>query len=304
MKEQLANRKLGRGLSALLGDNYQDKLSGLTSDSNTEDKVQEIPVNRIVKGTYQPRQHFDSNELNELSRSIKENGVLQPIILRKSPQNQNNYEIIAGERRFRASQLAGLKSVPAIVREISDNKALELAIVENIQRSDLNAIEEATSYQRLIDDFGHKQEKIAEKIGRSRSYVTNSLRLLMLPNEVQKMVQKGSISASHARTLINCQDPVALANKIVNQNLSVRDLEVMVQNNNTKAEVKIASSQSKAKKAQRVRLAELTEQISQILGGLKVKVRYDAAEEKGQVTFFYKDLAKLEKMINNLSRKK
>ena len=222
----MQEQKLGRGLSALLGESKSKKEFIPFSNKIDGENVDFIPLNKIIAGIYQPRQNFNQNELVELADSIKESGVIQPIILRKA--EDDHYEIIAGERRFRASKIAGLKTIPAIVKKINNHEALELAIVENIQRSDLSPIEEARGYQRLVDEFSYTQEQIAKRTGKSRSHITNLLRLLGLPENVRDLLDRGLISMGHARAIINSIDPAKLARRIIDEELTVRDVEILV----------------------------------------------------------------------------
>ena len=206
---------LGRGLSSLLGD----------SESKVEKNFADIKD--LVRNKFQPRKFFSKESLEELSNSIKEQGIIQPIVVRNDKSQEGKYEIVAGERRWLAAQNAGIHKVPIITLDIDDGKSLELAIVENVQRQDLNAIEEADSYQKLINDFNYNHEKLSKFIGKSRSYIANSLRLLQLPKEVIKMVQEGNLSAGHARALINLNNSEEIAKKIIQKKLSVRQAEVL-----------------------------------------------------------------------------
>ena len=207
---------LGRGLSSLLG------------DSSKKIDVNKVSIKDLTRNKLQPRKHFDKESLVELTNSIKEQGVIQPIVVRPNKLLEGKYEIIAGERRWLASQNAGLHEVPVVILHVDDVKSLELAIVENIQRQDLNSIEEARGYRRLIDDFNYNQEKLSQFIGKSRSYIANSLRLLSLPEDVLLMVERGNLSAGHARTLIGLNNSVDIAKKIIQKKLSVRQSEILV----------------------------------------------------------------------------
>jgi ParB family chromosome partitioning protein len=235
MTEQYAHeKKLGRGLSALLGENksktsiinsnFNNVRSDLANDPRNQGFVEKIPANKIIAGVYQPRQNFVEKEIQELAESIRQQGLIQPILLRKKG-DEDLYEIIAGERRFRACQIAGINEIPAIVKKINNHDALEIALIENIQREDLSVMEEARGYQRLIDEFSYLQEVVAKKVGKSRSHIANLLRLLNLPNEVQEFLDKKLISMGHARAIANANDPEELANKIVNESLTVRQAE-------------------------------------------------------------------------------
>ena len=207
---------LGRGLSSLIGETKS------INKSNT------VEISKIVKNRFQPRKIFDENKLNELTNSIKESGVLQPIIVRKYNKDNDKYEIIAGERRFLAAQKAGLEEVPVVVTNVDDLKSLEFAIIENVQRDDLNPLEEAQSYQRLIDEFSYDHEKVSKFIGKSRSYITNSLRILTLPKEVLNLIETRKITAGHAKILVGLDNAEFVANKIYDKKLSVRQAENLV----------------------------------------------------------------------------
>jgi ParB family chromosome partitioning protein len=302
MKDQINNnKKLGRGLSALIGNSaHVNKPSPIISDLNGE-VIEMIDIAKIVSGVYQPRKHFKHNELNDLSESIKENGVIQPIIVRRAHDVKEIYEIIAGERRYRASKQAGLKTVPAIIKELNNNQALEFAIVENVQRSDLSAIEEANGYRQLMSEFNYTQDQVAKKVGHSRSRIANLLRLLSLPKEVQDMIDKGQISVGHAKIIIGHDNSLELAHKVTDESLSVRDLEELVG-------IKIASDKSHkptAKVSKRTlknqAFKELEGSFSKIVEDLKVKINYDNKKQKGKITIFYNDLHQIEKLIKKFS---
>ena len=207
---------LGRGLSSLIG------------ETKVENKTNNLSLSEIIPNKYQPRKNFDEENLNDLANSIKERGVIQPIIVRKSKLENSKYEIIAGERRWLAAQKAGLHEIPVVVTDADDLKSLEFAIVENVQRHDLNPLEEAQGYKRLIDDFSYDQEKVSKFIGKSRSYITNSLRLLTLPDDVLQLVEKQKISAGHAKILVGLENASFVANKIIEKKFSVRQAESFV----------------------------------------------------------------------------
>jgi len=214
---------LGRGLSALMG----EAASALElQDTNIQSEHNHLPLENLVAGLYQPRKFFYEEDLQELSASIQKRGVLQPIIVR--PLGQNKYQIIAGERRWRASKMAGLSTIPAIVKELTDKEALEFAIVENVQRQDLNPLEEAEGYQRLIEEFSYTQDVLAKSMGKSRSHITNLLRLLTLPDEIKDYIYDGSLSMGHARSLINVENNIELAKKIISEGLNVRQAEQLL----------------------------------------------------------------------------
>ena len=216
MMNNRLKKGLGRGLSSLLG------------DESKKIETNKILIKDIVRNKFQPRKHFDKESLEELTISIKEQGIIQPIVVRPAKLSEGKYEVIAGERRWLASQNAGLHEVPVVILDVDDVKSLEFSIVENVQRQDLNPIEEATGYQRLINDFNYNQEKVSQFIGKSRSYIANSLRLLSLPEEVLLMVRQGNLSAGHARSLVNLNNSVEIARKIIQKKLSVRQSEILV----------------------------------------------------------------------------
>ena len=223
MNSSISKKGLGRGLSSLMGDTSDDSMQ--TESVNQETK---ISIANLKPSPSQPRRLFDKKSINELAESIKSKGLVQPILVRPSPTEVGKYEIIAGERRWRAAQIAQLHEVPAVVRQLDDVEALEIAIIENVQRSDLSPIEEAAGYKRLIENHGHTQEVLGEIVGKSRSHIANILRLLSLPRSIQDMITEGKISSGHARAIMNSAFPEQLANKIVKENLSVREVENLV----------------------------------------------------------------------------
>lgn len=218
---EIRKQVLGRGLSALLGSSSDE-----TDDEKLESSTT-LPIDKIVPGRHQPRTHFPPEELEALSISIKEKGVLQPILVRLQPEDSSLYEIVAGERRWRASKAAGLQNIPAIIKSFSDAESLEVGLLENIQRQDLNPIEEAEGYRRLAEEFNHTQESLARILGKSRSHIANTLRLLTLPKKIKDYLSEGKLSAGHGRSLIGAQDPEGLAKLIIEQNLSVREIETL-----------------------------------------------------------------------------
>ncbi len=224
MNAPLQKSRLGRGLASLIGDApvTQPRIP-------PEGEQRMVPIDQVRAGKLNPRKTFNEDDLTDLANSIREKGLVQPILVRPEPGASNSYEIVAGERRWRASQRAGLHTVPVIVRDLPDQEVLELAIIENVQRADLNPIEEAAGYQELIERYAYTQERLAEVIGKSRSHLANTLRLLKLPVSVQSMVEGGKISAGHARALVGRDDAEAIAQKIVESQLNVRDVEALVQ---------------------------------------------------------------------------
>lgn len=295
------NKKLGRGISALLGETKLSATGRLVTKKGLE-IVASIKLSKIRAGVYQPRTNFKEEELQELANSIIENGIIQPIILRKVDE-EDNYEIIAGERRFRAAKIAGLEEVPTIVKKINNHEALELALIENIQRSDLSVIEEALSYQKLIDEFAYSQQQIATKVGKSRSHVTNLLRLLKLPKEVQKLLEKNELSMGHARAIIKSDNPEQLAKLAVSQNLTVRQIEDLsrdekvINNQNT---LSITKSESQVKYVDNNHLSELENQLSNLLK-MESKIHYNAIKNNGKITIKFSDFDKIQDLINKLT---
>ena len=266
---------LGRGLSSLIG------------ETKTEKSTSKILISDLIRNKYQPRKTFDSENLLELINSIKERGIIQPIIVRRSEQQKNKYEIIAGERRWLAAQKAGLHEVPAVVTEADDLKSLEFAIVENVQRHDLNSIEEAQGYQKLISEFSYDQEKVSKFIGKSRSHVTNCLRLLSLPADVIKLIENNKLTQGHAKVLVGLDNALFIAKKIIEKKLSVRQAESLV---------KIFKSQKPRKSQSKdPNLSQLELSISDKLG-LNVLIK-NKKNNSGSITFNYKDLDQLNKII-------
>ena len=266
---------LGRGLSSLIG------------ETKTEKSTSKILISDLIRNKYQPRKTFDSENLLELTNSIKERGIIQPIIVRRSEQQKNKYEIIAGERRWLAAQKAGLHEVPAVVTEADDLKSLEFAIVENVQRHDLNSIEEAQGYQKLISEFSYDQEKVSKFIGKSRSHVTNCLRLLSLPADVIKLIENSKLTQGHAKVLVGLDNALFIAKKIIEKKLSVRQAESLV---------KIFKSQKpRTSQSKDPNLSQLELSISDKLG-LNVLIK-NKKNNSGSITFNYKDLDQLNKII-------
>ena len=268
-------RGLGRGLSSLIGD--------IKVDTNTN----KLSISEIVRNRYQPRKNFDQESLNELTNSIKERGIIQPIIVRKSVDQKSKYEIIAGERRWLAAQNAGLHEVPVVITEADDLKSLEFAIVENVQRIDLNVIEEAQGYQRLINDFSYDQNKVAQFIGKSRSHVSNCLRLLNLPNEVLDLIKNNKLSQGHAKILVGLENAFFLAKKIIEKQLSVRQSESLVKIFKTK---KVSIFKVKDPNLKHLELT-LADKI-----GLNVLIKNNK-NNAGSITLEYKNLEQLNKLI-------
>lgn len=285
-------RGLGRGLSALMADVDAAPANEPQVSRKAE---QTIDIARIAPNPDQPRRTFTEDALEELAASIREKGIIQPLILRVNPRDPGGFEIVAGERRWRAAQRAQLHEVPAIVRELDDTEVLELAIIENIQRADLNAVEEAAGYRQLMDRFGHTQEKLATALGKSRSHIANLLRLLNLPDSVLEMVRMGDLSAGHARALVTAEDPEKLAREIVKKGLSVRQTEVLAKG--PKAPRDLPTNVTQIKDAD---TRHLERDLSAALG-MKVIIDHPAGKENGSITVSYKNLTQLDEVCRRLS---
>lgn len=281
-------KSLGRGLNALLGDDKTSRPDTASESSGT----QVAPIELLHPGKYQPRHVMDKAAIDELAASIAEKGVLQPLLVRPHPDRSGQYEIIAGERRWRAAQQAKLHEIPIVLREFSDVEALEVGLIENLQRQDLSPIEEAEGYQRLLDEFSHTQEKLADVVGKSRSHVANTLRLLGLPEGVRSLVENGSLSAGHARALIGMDDPVSLARKIVKEGLSVRQTEKLAR----------AASEPKASSASKPVKDPDTVALEQSLSGmLGLRVNIQSGKSGGSLTIHYKTLDQLDGVLHRIS---
>lgn len=293
MTEKKPDRRgLGRGLSALMADVNLDK--GPSAETIRTDLT--VPVEKIFPNPDQPRRDFQPQALQDLADSLRQKGVIQPLIVRKL-DGQDRYEIVAGERRWRAAQLAQLHELPVIVREFSDAEVLEIAIIENIQREELNSIEEALAYRQLMQRFGHTQEKIAEALSRSRSHIANLLRLLALPDEVQKMVQSGTLSAGHARALITTPNALELARKVVGKGLSVRETEALVRRSSIDPVKRQKSLRSEGKDADTRSLeADLSANLRML-----VRIDHDAGGVGGKLTVSYRNLDDLDLLCQALS---
>lgn len=288
MEKAVQKKGLGRGLSALMGD-----IDVSPSGSSVLDRF--LPIEKLKANLNQPRRDFDEDSLKELAASIKSKGIIQPIVVRQSKGNES-YEIVAGERRWRAAQIAGLDRVPVVVRELTDDEVLEIAIVENIQREDLNSIEEALAFRQLMDRFGHTQEQLSEALAKSRSHIANTLRLLNLPDLVQKMIRAGKLSAGHARALIGNENAESLAQQIVDKKLSVREVESLVQ----KAKgIRSKSHNSLIKKEKDLDTLALEADLSAILS---MRVSIDHLENSsGMLTISFNDLDQLDQLCRRLS---
>ena len=293
MLEDNNNKKnnLGKGLEALLGDKdfvLDDLTSALDLDNNKS--IQKVSIDLLTASPFQPRMNFDEEALETLSLSIKEKGILQPLLVRQKINGK--YEIIAGERRYRAALKAGLKEVPVMIKDMSDKEVLEVALIENIQRENLSAIEEAESLNNLIKSFSHTQESLSQVIGKSRSYIANTLRLLSLPQSVQQMVRENILTAGHVRPLIGMENAEEIAEKIIKKGLNVRQVEEFIQ--------QIKNSTPKTKKTKSQDIVDIEKNIKQHLG-LKIKI---SADQKGggKVVLAYSDLSELDKILDILRK--
>ena len=276
MDSNKIKKGLGRGLSSLIG------------ETKVETPKNQLSISDLIPNKYQPRKIFDEDNLNDLTNSIKERGILQPIIVRKSNDDKSKFEIIAGERRWLAAQKAGLHNVPVVITEVDDLKSLEFAIVENVQRHDLNPLEEAQGYRRLIDEFNYDQEKVSKFIGKSRSHITNSLRLLTLPLEVIKLIETQKLTAGHAKILVGLENSSFVANKIVEKKLSVRQAESFVKI--------FKNKRQKPNNVKDANIKDLEISVSNKIG-LNVLIK-NKKNNKGKITFEYKGLDQLNRIID------
>lgn len=277
--------RLGRGLSALLGEDVE---AFVETEKAREPRA--VPIERIRPGKFQPRRHFDDDEMAALVASVREKGVLQPVLVRQLA-GEDMFELVAGERRWRAAQAAQLHEIPVVIKELSDQDALEIALIENIQRESLTPVEEAEAYQRLIDEFAHTQDALSKVLGRSRSHVANTLRLLSLPNAVKEMVDDGRLTAGHARALIGVDDAVSIAELIVKKDLNVRQVEALVKRQKAGPASRPAVVKDPDTRA-------LEDELSTLLG-LKVNIHFKA--NGGTLTVSYKTLEQLDDVLHRLN---
>jgi ParB family chromosome partitioning protein len=290
----MAERKkgLGRGLSALMADVSEER--GSHSGGGKAEVL--VAIEHVRPNPEQPRRRFAQDALEELAASITEHGIIQPLIVRKDPGARSGYQIVAGERRWRAAQLAQLHEVPVIVREFDDTEVLEVAIIENIQRADLNPVEEAAGYRALVDRFGHTQEQLATALGKSRSHITNVMRLLSLPLEVQEMVEDGRLSFGHARALVALEDPTFAAREVVKKNLSVRQTEALV----ARSKKPVAPVKGDVRAPKDADTKSLEGDLSAALG-CKVIIDHTPGARNGRMTISYKTLEELDELCRKLS---
>ncbi|MEM5470823.1 ParB/RepB/Spo0J family partition protein [Hoeflea sp. AS60] len=297
MSDDVSKKRLGRGLAALIGE-IDQPIQSQSKPTVSADRT--VPIEHVSRNPRNPRRSFDPADLEDLSKSIRQHGIVQPVMVRRA--GDDRYEIIAGERRWRAAQMAGLVDIPVIVRDVDDRTALEIAIVENVQRADLNALEEAQGYEQLIAQYGYTQNDLGEVIGKSRSHVANSLRLLKLPDEVRQMLADGALSAGHARAIVSTSDPVRLARKIADEGLSVRDAEKLAQKD---AEQLANPGGMETKSAGRADEKDadtiaLERSLSDVLG-LKVQLAHKG--QGGQLRIDYKSLEQLDELCRLLGDK-
>lgn len=327
---KVQQRGLGRGLSALMGDAEPASQATATTshatksqaavarqitpkvdmaEANASTGVQTVALSKLVANQYQPREYFDETQLEDLSSSIKQHGVMQPIVVRPSKAFKGNYEIIAGERRFRASKRAGLTEVPVIIRELTDSEALELALIENIQRQDLNAIEEAQGYQRLMEEFDYTQEALAQTVGKSRSHVANLLRILTLPEAVKKHIASGELSLGHAKAILTSKQAEILAKQIIERGLTVRQAELLAKEVNNTPDIARKPRETKGQTARPMQtktqagekdpdIIALEETLTENLG-LKVSIS-DMGGQKGEIVISYDTLTQLDSVLRRL----
>jgi ParB family chromosome partitioning protein len=289
-------KKLGRGLSALLGGGAaSDVVFPGNKSGNKSGTEQTAPIENLYPGRYQPRQFFSDPEIEELASSIRELGILQPILVRAHPDHADGFEIIAGERRWRAAQIAQLHDVPILLREFSDVEALEIGLVENLQRENLSPLEEAEGYRRLVDEFSHTQEELAKILGKSRSHLANMMRLLNLPDPIKDMLRLGDLTAGHARALLNAEDPLALAKKVVKRGLNVRQTEKLCQASGGES---APAKKSTTKSDKDANIVALEYDLSNLLG---LKVEIDFKMTGGQLKISYETLEQLDDILHRLS---
>lgn len=274
---------LGQGLDALLGSSPEG-----TAQGNSNQSPQTLSLDLVRPSANQPRTFFGEIELQELAASIREKGILQPILVRPAPLKAGYFELVAGERRWRAAQIAQLHEIPVLIRELNDREILEIALIENIQRDDLNAIEEARGFSRLTEEFGETQESVAKQVGKSRSYVANSIRLLRLPRRIQEWLEEGALQAGHARALLMAQDPVKTAKHVIKQRLSVRQTE------------KLVSRTTGAPTGKGVKSADTRSLEAELSLSLRCKVTISGDAERGDVRIAYRDLSQLDRIIGKL----
>jgi ParB family chromosome partitioning protein len=293
MMSHQSKRRLGRGLAALIGEEPKEEAAAAAGSKS----LRLVPIEFLHANPNNPRKSFKEEDLEDLSRSIREKGVLQPIVVRTKDE-ATRFEIVAGERRWRAAQRAGVHEVPVIVRELSDGEALEVALIENIQRADLNALEEARAYQQLMDQFAYTQQQLADSLGKSRSHIANTLRLQSLPAEIKGYIEEGRLTAGHARSLIAAENPAKLAQEIIELGLSVRDAEKLSRTNGGQPSYRSKGQTGRADPSTRALAQSLSDAT-----GLKVEID-DKGKEGGRVVIHYKTLEQLDEMCRRLGQRR
>ncbi|MEM9582308.1 MAG: ParB/RepB/Spo0J family partition protein [Pseudomonadota bacterium] len=299
MADRKEKRGLGRGLSALMADVDVRAPSDQSATSSERTGVQRLPIEQVAPNPDQPRRDFDKGALQELSDSIKEKGIIQPLIVRVSPVGDGTHQIVAGERRWRAAQMAQLHDVPVVIRDFTDTEVLEVAIIENIQREDLNAVEEALGYRQLQETYGHTQEQLSAALGKSRSHIANLMRLLNLPEDVLLWLREDKLSAGHARALITADDPSALARLVIAKGLSVRETEKLAKKASGKE--KAPSSSVKAPSTKDADTRALEQDLSAAIS-MKVSIDHGPGGETGSMTISYRDFEQLDELCRRLSQ--
>lgn len=292
-------RGLGRGLSALMADvSAQDERITEAGQPRRPDLL--VPIEKVFPNPQQPRRSFGSEQLEDLASSIREKGVIQPLIVRRRAGADGTFEIVAGERRWRAAQMAQLHELPVLVRDFDDTEVLEIAIIENIQRADLNPVEEAAGYKQLMEKFGHTQDKLSAVLGKSRSYIANLVRLLQLPDEVQAYLRDGQLSAGHARALITADDPSGLARKVIQLGLSVRETERLAKKTSTDSEAQGRSEPRERKTSEKDADTRALEGDLSANLGMKVTIQHDSGQESGVISIRYTSLDELDDICQKL----
>lgn len=292
---------LGRGLSALFGDadnSYSAKPAAVAMPvTDSKASPTQLPVSWIQPGAFQPRRYFDEAAMAELADSVKARGILEPLVVRPVAGHKESYEIIAGERRWRAAQIAGLHDVPVVVRNFTDREALEFGLIENVQRENLSPLEEAEGYKRLLEEFEHTQDALSQILGKSRAHIGNMLRVLSLPKEVRQMIEAGELTAGHARALVTAKDPVGLAKEIIRRGLNVRKAEALVKAEKETAAKPVDAKREKEKTDADFAVATLEKDLERVIG-LKIKIMPNG--RAGSFTLFYQDLDQLDMIIKRM----
>ncbi|MFY0693156.1 MAG: ParB/RepB/Spo0J family partition protein [Paracoccaceae bacterium] len=298
MAQKKEKRGLGRGLSALMADvDLGSETSRPDAGTSAPRSDRQVPVEAIAPNPDQPRRDFDKDALQELADSIREKGIIQPLIVRTDPKDASRFQIVAGERRWRAAQIAQVHEVPVVLRDFNDTEVLEIAIIENIQRADLNPVEEALGYRQLQERFGHTQEQLAQALGKSRSHIANLMRLLTLPDAVLTWLREGALSIGHARALITAEDPVSLARTVIDKKLSVRETEALMKKGSDKSTTSaVKPAKQRTKDADTIALEK---DIAANLG-MNVTISHTQGGESGKVTVDYKDFAQLDELCRRL----